>query len=272
MNNFLSRTLTGIVFVLIMAGALWLGQVSFFVLFLLIIAGSMIEFYRLEEKKDLQPLKSLGISLGVVFFILTFFHASGQIENLWLGMSVLLFLLPAIAEIFRKKSNPSNAASLLTGIVYIGGLLSTANYIVFDPLYSANYSSTLILGIFFIIWINDTMAYVIGKYLGTHKLIQRISPKKTWEGTLAGLLFSILAAAGFAQFTPVIDTFHAFGLGGIISVAANLGDLFESSLKRSAGQKDSGKLLPGHGGILDRFDAAIFAIPFAFLYLHLVML
>jgi phosphatidate cytidylyltransferase len=143
---------------------------------------------------------------------------------------------------------------------------------VFDPLFTAEYNFVLILGIFFVIWMNDTMAYVVGKYFGRHKLIRQISPKKTWEGTLAGFLFAILTSVGISQFTPVIDTLHSFVLGGIISIAANLGDLFESSLKRSAGQKDSGKLLPGHGGVLDRFDAAIFAIPFAFLYLHLVML
>lgn len=127
----------------------------------------------------------------------------------------------------------------------------------------------LLLGIIVAIWVNDTFAYLVGTQFGRHRLFKRVSPKKSWEGSLGGLLFTLLGAGLFAHFSQHIALHHALILAFIIVLTGSIGDLIESAMKRQANMKDSGKVIPGHGGILDRFDATFFAIPFVFVYLFL---
>jgi len=269
LNKFKSRTLTGILFVLIVAGALWLGQISFFILFALIIIGSLWEFFNLNNQNNHNPQKWIGLFFGLLTFTVTFFHAKNVIPATWFLFIFAGFFIFAVAELFRKQTNPANAFNSFMGVIYIAGTLSTANYLVFNKTAGnvASYQFELILSIFVIIWLNDTMAYLIGKRTGKHKLMQRISPKKTWEGTLAGLVFACITSIILSIFLTTLNMTEAGILGILISIAANFGDLFESAIKRKAGRKDSGTLLPGHGGLLDRFDAVLFAIPFSFFYL-----
>jgi len=268
LNKFKSRTLTGILFVLIVAGALWLGQISFFVLFALIIIGSLWEFFNINNQNN-KTQKWASLVFGLLTFSISFFHAKGTIPATWFLLIFAGFFIFAIAELFRKQANPSNAFNNFMGVIYIAGTLSTANYLVFNKTAgnAVPYQFELILSIFVIIWLNDTMAYLIGKRTGKHKLMQRVSPKKTWEGTLAGLVFACISSITLSFFLIPLNMTEAGILGIIIAIAANFGDLFESAIKRIAGRKDSGTLLPGHGGLLDRFDAALFAIPFSFFYL-----
>ncbi|MGM0613737.1 MAG: phosphatidate cytidylyltransferase, partial [Bacteroidota bacterium] len=246
------------------------GQISFFALFSLIIIGSLWEFYNLSNLKNKNPQKWLGLSVGLLTFVIAFFHARNTLPATWFILIFFSFFIFAIVEIFRKQANPANAFTSITGVIYIAGTLSTANYLVFNQSShnAFSYQFELILGIFIIIWANDTMAYLIGKKTGKHKLMKRVSPKKTWEGTLAGLVFACITSTILSIFLIPLSTIEAGILGILISIAANLGDLFESAMKRNTGKKDSGKLLPGHGGVLDRFDAALFAIPFSFFYLN----
>ena len=269
MNKFKSRTLTGILFVLIVAGALWLGQISFFVLFALIIVGSLWEFYSLNNQNNNNPQKWMGIFFGLLTFTITFFHAKNILPATWFLLIFSGFFIFVIAELFSKKPNPANAFHSFTGVVYIAGALSTANYLVFNKTDGniITYQFELILSIFAIIWLNDTMAYLIGKKTGKHKLMKKVSPKKTWEGTLGGLVFACITSITLSFFLIPLNIIEAGGLGILIAIAANLGDLFESSIKRKADRKDSGTILPGHGGLLDRFDAALFAIPFSLFYI-----
>jgi len=269
LNKFKTRTLTGILFVLIVAGALWLGQISFFILFSLIISGSLWEFYTLNNLNNNSPQKWIGLFFALLTFAISFFHSKNVIPATWFLLIFSGFFVFAIAELFNKQANPVNAFLYFIGVIYIAGSLSTANYLVFNKITDNGilYQFELILSIFIIIWLNDTMAYLIGRKTGRHKLMKRISPQKSWEGTLAGLVFSCIISTGLSIFFIPLSIIEAGGLGILIAVAANLGDLFESSLKRKAGKKDSGTLLPGHGGLLDRFDAALFAIPLSFFYL-----
>jgi len=270
LNKLKSRTLTGILFVLIVVGTLLLGQISFFVLFALIITGGLLEFFDISLQDYKLSQKWLAIFIGIGIFTLTFFHAKGKLSSAWFLLIFISFFLIAIADLFSKKANPLNTALTVMGITYIAGSLSTTNYLVFSEMLGGigRYHFEFILSIFIITWINDIMAYLIGSKLGKHKLIKRISPKKTWEGSLAGFIFACLTSIILSEFFLPFALTDAAILGTLIAVTANLGDLFESALKRNTGKKDSGKLLPGHGGILDRFDAAIFAIPFSFFYIH----
>ncbi len=270
MNKLKSRTLTGILFVLIVAGTLLLGQISFFVLFALIITGGLLEFFNITPQVYKLFQKWLAILIGLGIFTLTFFHARGTISSSWLLLIFVSFFLISIADLFSKKANPLYTALTVMGITYIAGTLSTTNYLVFNQALGdiSHYHFEFILSIFIITWMNDTLAYLIGSKLGKHALNKRISPKKTWEGTFAGLIFAGLVSIIISEFFLPLTFSEALILGILISITANLGDLFESALKRNTGKKDSGKLFPGHGGVLDRFDAAIFAIPFSFFYIH----
>jgi len=256
-----------------MAGALWLGQISFFFLFALIITGGLWEFFGLTAKTHSTLLKVLTIGIGLTVFTVTFLHASGKLDPSWFPLLFLGFFLLAIATLFQHTKSPKDTFLLLSGILYIAGSLSTANYIVFSKASMANlpYQFEMILSIFIIIWGNDTMAYIGGKWAGKHKLAPAISPKKTWEGTLTGFIFAAIISLALSSLLLELGILQSLLLGGLISIAATTGDLFESAIKRDAGVKDSGSLLPGHGGILDRFDAVLFAIPVAFFYLEFLI-
>lgn len=127
-----------------------------------------------------------------------------------------------------------------------------------------------LLALFILVWMNDVFAYIVGTTLGKHKLSQKLSPKKSWEGSIGGVIFTVLAAWIFSMIVPELTLIQWLAFGLIVSLTANFGDLAESMLKRSAGVKDSGKLFPGHGGVLDRFDAVLFATPFVFFFLFLI--
>lgn len=270
MNKLISRTFTGILFVLIVAGTLLLGQFSFFVLFAIIITGSLLEYFDIFPQDFNLFQKWLAIIIGVGVFALTFFHAQEKLDSSWFLLIFVSFFLVSITDLFNKRTNPLSTALTILGIIYIAGSLSTTNYLVFSKILgnTSHYHFELILSIFIITWMNDTMAYLIGSRLGKHALIKRISPQKTWEGTMAGLIFAGITSIVLSGFFLPISLSESLILGVLIGITANLGDLFESALKRYTGKKDSGKLLPGHGGVLDRFDAAIFAIPFSFFYIH----
>jgi phosphatidate cytidylyltransferase len=129
------------------------------------------------------------------------------------------------------------------------------------------FAKSLIVGIFLLIWINDSFAYLVGKSIGRTKLFPSVSPKKTWEGTIGGLVFTMGAAYMMAKYEPILNSLEWLVMATVIVIAGSFGDLVESKLKRSAGVKDSGAILPGHGGMLDRLDSLIFAAPFAYLTL-----
>jgi phosphatidate cytidylyltransferase len=182
-----------------------------------------------------------------------------------LSFSVFIF------ELFRNKQNPlQNIATTLLGLFYIALPLSLLVFIPNISLENGVFKKGLLLGFFILIWTNDTFAYLIGVKFGKNKLFERVSPKKSWEGSFGGFLFSIIVAYILSLFFIDLNTMEWIGMAIIIVVFGSIGDLIESLFKRSLNIKDSGNILPGHGGILDRLDAVLIAAPFVFFYLLLI--
>lgn len=177
-------------------------------------------------------------------------------------------MLVFILELFQKRQAPGHfISSYLLGIFYISLPVCLLFWVASGP--DAIYKPNRVFGLLWLVWTNDTLAYLVGSQIGKHKLFERISPKKTWEGTIGGVVGTILMAWGLSHYVTDFSPEQWLALGIVVSIFGTLGDLVESMLKRSAGIKDSGNLFPGHGGFLDRFDAFLFMLPFAWLTLML---
>jgi len=184
----------------------------------------------------------------------------------------LMFLI-LIAELYRKSESPLvNISITLSGIFYLSIPMVLLSYLSYPPAYGLrynyDYNPNILLGFFLILWTNDTFAYLVGKTLGKRKLFESVSPNKTWEGSFGGAVFSIVLAYFLVRFFPELRKRDWLVVAGIIVLFANLGDLIQSKFKRSLYVKDSGNVLPGHGGILDRFDGVYLAAPFVYTYIR----
>ena len=272
MNNFLTRTLSGVVFIAAITGALLGGPLTFYLLFAFITALCLNEFYNLVGTDQADILKLPGLTAGVVVFTLHFMVAGGYIQGYHMAGLLLLPMILWIIEVFRKKAYPlRNLAYTLTGLIYPVLMLSSLAHLTFLPDGEFSYAPNLALALFILIWCNDTFAYITGKGLGKHKLFPRVSPQKSWEGFFGGMVFTLLAAFILFHLLELLPVIHWLALALIVSVAGTIGDLSESYLKRTIGVKESGNLIPGHGGILDRLDAALFVFPTAWFYLSLTI-
>ena len=280
MKNLLVRTASGAVLLAVVLGAILWSKWSFGVLLLAIIIGGQREFYRLATKAGYQPQKYMGYMAGAIIFIIAFagmlFLSGDSIACDTLGLLAVLLglyimlLLPMmfIYELYRKSTTPiANIGSTIMGIVYIAIPLSLLLFISVI-LGQGEWSPLAILLYIFIIWANDVFAYLFGITLGKHRLFERISPKKSWEGFIGGIL-GAMAMGYVASLIMNGNPIEWIGLALIAAISGVFGDLVESLFKRSVDVKDSGHILPGHGGWLDRFDALILSVPFVFLYLIL---
>lgn len=270
MKNLVTRSLAGIVFVGVTLGSLLLGNYVFAIFFLLILAGTLNEFYNLIKNSGTRPLKAAGLATGTVIFVISFLVASGKLSALAFLLIFPMLLSFFAAELYRKNDRPleSIAAGIL-GIAYVALPLSLANLIVFDR--TGAYSPGQMIALLALIWVYDSGAYLFGISLGRHRLFERISPKKSWEGAIGGTIAALISAYFLSRFFPETGLVHWLIIGLLVVVVSTFGDLAESLLKRQFGLKDSGKLIPGHGGLLDRFDSLLFAIPVYTCYLELVL-
>ena len=276
MNNFFRRTLTGAWIVIFVLGGFWLHPVSFFLTGFVLLIGSQYEYYLLIRKTGVKPQMIPGIITGLTAYTISTLIASGILQIKYLLVLVLMIQVIMVIELYRKQEKPFDSLahtffSLLYSVLPfslfpfaafshsgIESLLPHAN-IIFSP--------GIIVGFFILLWTNDTGAYIIGSLTGKHRLMERISPKKSWEGFFGGAVFAAFAAWLISGWLGVVDTPKWIIISVIISVAGAYGDLIESMLKRSLGIKDSGTIMPGHGGFLDRFDSTVLSFPLVFLFI-----
>lgn len=230
----------------------------------------LFEFNKLFQPSGHGNGSLIYYIVGMAVYALTALSGMSVIDESNVLLIILSFFVLIAAELFRAREHSwRHAAGSVMGIVYVAVPFGMMN--AFFLMKSADVAVPwILLALFILVWVNDIFAYLIGSTMGKHKLFEKLSPKKSWEGTIGGVIFTILAAWIFSKFTTELDLIEWLVLGLIISITADLGDLAESMLKRSAGVKDSGKILPGHGGILDRFDAVLFATPFVFFYIFLI--
>lgn len=264
-TTILIRSASGLVYIALIVGAIMRGGISFSVVFSLLAIFSLFEYHTLANKLDgIKTLPWYGALGGIIAFLPFYFDA----VSLPIAMSAyLLFIFSfGITEIFRKKPNPiHNTAYNVFGQMYIVlPFVLMANLLDINPY--------LLLSVFVIIWTNDTFAYLVGSLIGSHKLFPRISPNKSWEGFVGGLVGALAVVFLFNQFggytiTPDFTLAHWLIFTLVIVLFGTLGDLFESLLKRTVGVKDSGNIMPGHGGLLDRLDSVLFAVLPAYLFI-----
>ena len=229
------------------------------------------------EKAGFNPKKSIVTTIGTLIYLIIFSYSLDETNFKFLFIIFPLLVLIVVLEIFRKNETPiSNIAFSIMGILYVVVPFSLLNFFAYGnnadsivSIASPNHPAYLLLGFFIIQWACDSGAYLVGTTFGKTKLSPKISPNKTWEGFIGGLILATFIGYIIACFIGS-NPIHWVLISIIIVVFGTLGDLTESQIKRSVGVKDSGNLLPGHGGILDRFDGVLFSAPFVLAYLHFV--
>ncbi len=272
-RNLVTRTLTGVIFVGTILGSMVLHPLAFAgVTFILMIIG-LVEFYRLTDYHEIQPHRTLGFLISSVIFILTVMATLNLISPLFFAFVPFMMSLFFVAEMIRDRSNALlNIAFSILPISYITIPFATLGFMMSPAITGDANRWHLLFAYFIIIWTHDTFAYLTGLTFGRHKLWEKISPKKTWEGLIGGMLFGLAASYIISLFFKELNTAEWLFAALIIGVTGTFGDLSESLLKRRFHVKDSGTVFPGHGGVLDRFDAVLFSAPALLCYLLLIRL
>jgi phosphatidate cytidylyltransferase len=270
MKELLVRTVSGLVFAAVVIVCIFLSPWSYAMLMLFIVVVGTFEMgklYHMSDKRDVV----LGELFSVLSFALATMVALNVIPQRWLSFELLFLPLPFLYALFsRQKSVKEVLGFVYSSLAFLSLPCALVLFMYRSDLFGAKAGEWLIMLVFCLLWVNDIFAYLTGKLLGKHKLYYRISPGKTIEGSLGGLIFTIIAMIVFAHYADWLPISEGVGIAAIAVVFGTLGDLSESMLKRQAGVKDSGRLIPGHGGILDRFDSVMFSVPFIFVYLLLL--
>ncbi|WP_417361909.1 phosphatidate cytidylyltransferase [Galbibacter sp.] len=266
MRELLKRSLTGIIYVFLLLAAVYLSNDAFDFLFLIFGITCIYEF------KKLIRLQGYYIFIAFLGLWWVFIYLLGELtqqellRNILLAGTLLVNILLCL-NLFRAKiPKYSNAQKFLITIFYIGG---GSIFLTMIPYKEHYFVKSLIIGVFVLIWVNDSFAYLVGKAIGKNKLFPSVSPKKTIEGFLGGFIFALIAAYLLSLSGNELTSMQWLILAAVLVITGSIGDLIESKFKRLAGVKDSGAILPGHGGLLDRLDSLIFAAPFAFLTLQI---
>jgi phosphatidate cytidylyltransferase len=272
-QNLIKRTITGIIAIILIIGSLIVHPYAFTIALLIIMLFGLHEFFHLAGNGDVYPQQTMALFNGTVMLILIALVALEFISPVFLIFLPLLIMFFFTAELFRNKPNVlQNLTVSLFPLIYITLPLSTVMFML-SPMITGNSPHwRLAFGFFAILWINDTFAYLTGSLMGKHKLFERISPKKTWEGTIGGILSGLLASYILSLFFNELSTWQWLAGALIITITGTLGDLSESLLKRKFNVKDSGNFFPGHGGVLDRIDSGLFSAPSFVFYLILLNL
>ena len=272
MSGLAQRAVTAFFFVLIVVGGTYWHPYAFGLVFLVVTIISLWEFFTilLTDFPQNNTRRLLGVSIGALPYIGLLFQKLDFVSfshNLLLPVAagMVVLFLAFIYELFANSKRPYyNLGVLFTGVIYLGIPFALLLDI---GITTTSFRPNIIFGMLWLTWTNDTAAYIIGSQIGKTKLFPRISPKKTWEGSIAGVLFTMLMGYGLSTVFTDLSANTWIVVAALVAIFGSLGDLVESMLKRSMHIKDSGTLLPGHGGFLDRFDAFIFLIPFVYLAL-----
>ena len=264
MNETITRSLSGLVYILLLILATLFSRETFLFLFGLFLLQTVNEFSTLVKISKIQSL----ILAGVLYFIFGFFLSENKFTDFGLIIASLFVSIKLILWLFKGKISPIVGNEKWVNL--IGYIILPFIFITKIPLINDNYIPSIIIGIFILIWTNDTFAYIIGKSIGKNKLFEKISPKKTIEGFIGGIIFAIIASVIIAKYYTQMPTFIWIITAIIIGIFGTIGDLVESKFKRMANIKDSGNIMPGHGGILDRLDSLIFVSPFLFLFYKII--
>lgn len=279
LKNLLVRAVSGIGLIVVVLGGIVWSQWSFIAVLTLMLVGGMTEFYNLSARQGIEPQRLLGILTGLLLLALGFSIVSDDLlplllqrtDSLFLcGVTMLLLLMPLmfICELYRKQPNPAaNIGATLMGVAYVALPLTLLLYI--PVMGDAAWNPWLVVAYIAIVWSNDVFAYLVGMSIGRHRLFERLSPKKSWEGFFGGVAGAVVAALLAAHWLGGSAVAWG-GLAVVTAVTAVLGDLVESMFKRAADVKDSGAVIPGHGGVLDRFDALLLSAPFVYVYMIFV--
>ena len=278
MSNFFRRTLTGIWIVIFVLGGFWLHPISFFITGLIILIGTQYEYYLMIRNTGVNPQMITGTITGVTAYTISTLIAAEIIPQNWYLVLLPMMLLIMAMELYRKQNKPFDSlAHTFFPVLYTAIPFSLFPYAAFSqtgldsllPHPAMAFSPGIIIGFFILLWAYDTGAYLTGITFGRHRLMERISPKKSWEGFFGGVVIAALVAWLLSGWLGVVDTTGWLIIAVIVSIAGTYGDLIESMLKRSLGVKDSGTIMPGHGGFLDRFDSTVISFPLVYLFISL---
>jgi phosphatidate cytidylyltransferase len=268
-SNLTVRAIAGLIFGVLVIGSAFLGPYALGAVFFFFALVGLIEFYDMVSMDSAEkPRKMFGYILGLGLYIMIMFYAMEIIESwtFWL-LAPIVILLYSAELVHLDKRAVDHVSTTVMGLIYVVVPFAMINLLAFSQ---GEFEPMLPIGFFFILWANDTAAYFVGRFLGRNKLYEKVSPNKTWEGLFGGIAFAIFFGWIFAKYVDVLPSSQWMWIAAIIAVFGNLGDLFESHLKRSYGVKDSGKIIPGHGGVLDRFDGLLLALPLVIFYLKFI--
>ena len=284
MKSVITRGITGIFFIVFVVWAIMYNPISLWALLAIITGVSLYEFYKIIFKGEFTIMQYLmHISAGIYLTTILWLEATMVMEAsdsraVTYAPYLLYIMIVFITELYAKHEEPfTYAAKSLAGHLYIALPVGLLSFIAFGGLSILSiYMPVMLLALLIIIWVYDTGAFVTGMTFGKHRLFERISPKKSWEGFWGGVAFALLASWGIYAILEnyginSMELYKWLGFALVVVVSATMGDLTESLLKRTYGVKDSGKILPGHGGMMDRFDSVFMAAPAAYIYLSLVL-
>lgn len=270
MLNLLLRSVSGSIYAALVLISCFSGAYGQIFLAGFLGASAIIEWLQFRSEKHISLPASLMI--GILFLSLYSFsgafYISPEKDRMLLFIMTLLFLILMISQVFIRSSKvPDRIFHMVFGLVYIGFAMFLIPQI--SIIQGVN-NPWILASIFILIWCSDTFAYLVGRFFGKRKLIERISPNKTWEGFFGGMIFTFVGAVVLGIFLDIFPLWSWLGLALVVVIFSTTGDLFESALKRAFNLKDSGRFLPGHGGILDRIDSLLFVLPVAYFYLRII--
>lgn len=270
MSNFWQRAITGTVFVTVLLGAMLWNKFAIGGLMFVAAVIGLNEFFTITKTPKTQVPVKLALFVGAMVYLLIVGIRIFDLPGALLALCIPLTGGFLVLELFRAKKRPiTNIAYSIFAILYIVVPFALMNYIALDS-HGMERSGLILIAFFVSLWANDTGAYLTGRSIGKRKLFVRISPNKTWEGFIGGLFFCVLAGYIFSSFDSFLTPIQWIFFSVIIGIFGTLGDLVESMIKRNYNVKDSGNILPGHGGVLDRFDGIFLACPMVIAYLELV--